>query len=222
MKHKYNYVICLDGNMDVAIQRNRQYKEKVSGLLDLKEGMRILDIGCGVGRWGEMFCKHGLYYVGLDGSSGMIEKAEENLYDYDDKKLIVGNLLNIKEILRNTGEIKEFDIVFICGVMMYLNDIDVQKIFDDIVDLTNAESQICIIESMADEERLTLDNFYSEDLKSNYSAIYRSVPEYMKMMDKSFSDKFKMMYDERMNFEDGLQKKREHVTIEHCVIWRTR
>ena len=67
---------------------------------------------------------------------------------------------------------------------MYLNDDDVIAVLKTINQITEPNGQICFIESMSDKERLTLKDIYSEELKQNYSAIYRSVDEFISMMEE--------------------------------------
>lgn len=220
-KHKYNYVMYLDNAPDVAISRDWQSKQKIKSLLNIKPGMRVLDVGCGIGRWGEMFCPQGVYYVGIDGCSKMIDRAEENLADYKNKKLLVGAVQNLTNVLEEAHENEPFDLIILVGVLMYINDQDVLKLLSELVNFSGSQTQICLVESMSDEQRLTLKDIYSEELNQYYSAIYRSTSEFLSMMESCFGSKFTLKTHELMDFSDGLQKKREHVTMEHCVIWQS-
>ena len=49
--------------------------------------------------------------------------------------------------------------------------------------LAASTAQLYIREPVAIDERLTLDRFYSEELGSDYSAVYRSIPEFQQMFD---------------------------------------
>lgn len=172
MKHKYNYVMYLDDTPEVAIERDKQCKEKVKNLLRIESGMRIFDVGCGVGRWGELFCKYGLDYVGVDGNSKMIERAKDNLSEYKNKELFVGKIQNLESVLLDNRIDGTFDIIILSGVLMYLNDNDVMAVLNTFNNLIHEGSQICIIESMSNDERLTLKNIYSEELKQSYLKTY--------------------------------------------------
>ena len=219
LKHKYNSVLLLDDHPEIAVQRDRHSKKRIEELLDLSKGMTVLDIGCGIGRMGELFCGKGLSYYGIDGSATLIEKAERNLAEFDHKVLLVGKVQNLETTLRNANVAGTFDIVFLCGILMYLNDDDVKDLFAQIRKLTHPGSQICMIESMSEEKRLTLQDFYSDEIKQTYSAIYRSEKEFIHMMSECFSDRFSLVCNEVMDYPDGIQKKRDHVTLEHCIIW---
>ena len=215
LRHKYNYVMYLDDQPEIAVERDRQAKKKIESLLSIQPDMTVLDLGCGVGRWGELFCPKGAYYVGVDGNERMIQRAEENLSRFGNKKLMVGNL---RKIPNDIAEMK-FDIIFFCGVLMYLNDKDTVSILQKLPELLHKNGHVCFIESMSEKERLTLKEIYSDELKQNYSAIYRTVPEFMELMTTAFRGKLTLKRNDLMDFSDGLQRKREHVTMEHCVIW---
>lgn len=218
-KHIYNYVMYLDDNPEIAIKRDKQSKSKMDKLLSINKESRILDIGCGIGRWGEFFLERGAYYVGVDGNKKMIDRANEKLKRYNNKRLVVGDIKSLEKILKNNKENLKFDIIFVSGVLMYLNDDDCLNLMKSMVNLSSNNSTICINESMAERERLTLNNYYSNDLKQNYSAIYRTINEYENMMNMIFSNNFQLKLNDIMNFEDGMQKKREIVTMEHFYIW---
>lgn len=217
LAHKYNYVLFQDENPELAVRRDEQEKRKICGLLDLKPGQRILDLGCGVGRWGEELCKRGLYYVGIDGSPSLIERAESNLRQFPDKKLLVGLFQEFPDVLKQAGEQDLFQLVFVNGVFMYLNDEDFRKALRDIKRVCGTPCQIYIKESMGVDERLTLDQIYSEDLKQNYSAIYRSIDEYRKASSDILGREFQLLSEGEL-FDAALHNRKE--TTDYYLIWK--
>jgi tRNA (uracil-5-)-methyltransferase TRM9 len=59
---------------------------------DLKEGEKVLDLGCGNGRWYKVFKEKKVDYFGVDNSEKLIEIAKEN---FPDAKFFVGDALNL-------------------------------------------------------------------------------------------------------------------------------
>jgi len=59
---------------------------------DLKEGEKVLDLGCGNGRWYKVFKEKKADYFGLDNSEKLIEIAKEN---FPDAKFFIGDALNL-------------------------------------------------------------------------------------------------------------------------------
>ena len=96
------------------------------------------------------------------------------------------------------------------------------EILIDICRFSHSNSQLCFIESMSEKERLTLKEIYSDELSQSYSAIYRNSDEFLNIMHEAFDKSFRLVCDDIMHFDDGRQKEREHVTLEHFVVWKGR
>lgn len=221
-KHKYNYVLYLDDTPEVAIQRDKAVKELLGQKLRIEAGMTVLDLGCGIGRWGEWFCPKGVWYVGIDGNAKMIERAKGNLAAHNNKQLFVCDVRDTQgllDVVRGGGN-TTYDIMLVYGLLMYLNDDAVKGVLSAIGRLCNERSQVCFVESMSNDERLTLKDIYSSELKQTYSAIYRTVAEFKQFMTEAFVGKLSLASDNLLDFADGMQKKREHVTMEHCMVWK--
>lgn len=183
-------------------------KKKIGPLLSAKKGQRVLDIGCGIGRWGEYLLEQELYYVGIDGSAYMIGQAQENLKQYESKKLLVGVFQEFLDILEKSGEQERFDLIFVNGVFMYLNEEDYSRALEDIKKVAGETCKIYIKESMAREERLTLDEIYSESLTQEYSAIYRSISEYEETLLGAWGKEFALVQRGEL-FEEELNNRKE-------------
>jgi tRNA (uracil-5-)-methyltransferase TRM9 len=59
---------------------------------DLKEREKVLDLGCGNGRWYKIFKEKKVDYFGIDNSEKLIEIAKEN---FPEAKFFVGDALNL-------------------------------------------------------------------------------------------------------------------------------
>ena len=59
---------------------------------DLKEGEKVLDLGCGNGRWYRVFKEKRVDYFGIDNSEKLIEIAKEN---FPEAKFFVGDALSL-------------------------------------------------------------------------------------------------------------------------------
>lgn len=179
LPHRYNYVIYQDSNPEFALQRDLYEKEKIAPYLNITEHSMVLDLGCGVGRWGDEIIPKLTTgkYVGIDYNEDFLKIAEDN-FSYSKRcAFYKGSFQESENILRNKGY-WAFDTILINGVLMYINDIDIQACLESLDYFMQKGSRIYIKESVGANTRFTLSNFYSSELDSQYNAIYRSLSEY--------------------------------------------
>ena len=72
---------------------------------------------------------------------------------------------------------------------MYLNGDELREMFSQLVRVCGQSSLICIREPIVIKERLTLKNFYSDELNYNYNAIYRRRDEIMQIIDETLTNR---------------------------------
>lgn len=134
---------------------------------------KVIDIGCGIGRWASNLKDKVSIYHGIDYCDEFIQRNKEHFKDY---KNISFYRLSAEKI--NEYEFKEkYDLAIINGMLMYINDNSLEGIFKA---LGNIEFNALYLQETIStlNYRMTLDNFYSNELKTNYSAIYRTKTEY--------------------------------------------
>ena len=182
LPYLYNYVNYQDKHPELALERDRYEKDKILPLLNLRQGSRVLDIGCGVARWATegfmgTISSEGIY-VGVDYTAGLLDMARKNTASHSNCRFYCGRFQDILSVLPD--ELKEagFDVILVNGVMMYINDEDIASCLDSVNKLLAPAGIAYLKESVGFTERLTLNETYSDELTSNYSAIYRSIAEY--------------------------------------------
>lgn len=146
--------------------------------LDVGPTTRILELGCGMGRWAEIVLPHCGFYCGVDFSEEMLGAAKRICKKFVDCSnfyhMSVSEAIE-KDPLFYGGA---FHCVLLSGVCIYINDLELKPIFEHIPDLCQEHCTICVKETAAMNDRLTLSEFPSEALHSNYNAIYRTTAEY--------------------------------------------
>lgn len=219
LKHKYNYVLFQDDSPELAVERDRFEKKKIGGLLHWQQGNTVMDIGCGVGRWGEEVLERGLTYIGIDFSGQQLKVAEENLSQFSKPYLLFqDSFQNARTSLHEHTDYRTVDKLFINGVMMYINDDDLEQGLKDIYSICSPQCEIYIKESMAIDERLTLSDFYSESLSQDYTVIYRSIADYKQLIGKYFVQAGFEISSEGYLFEEELRNRKE--TADYYMILR--
>ena len=110
----------------------------------------------------------------------MIKSAGERFKSYSNALFINSSFQDIFKNKKIIG--KKFDTVIIAGVSMYINDAELRKCYDSLTDILNEGAIVYIEESIGVNERLTLDHIWSDILKDNYDAIYRTRKEYLETL----------------------------------------
>lgn len=154
-------------------------------------GKKVLEVGCGIGRWAEALHGKCESFLGIDMTDDLIEIANKS-YDFDDCKFQVMSATDIRvdELLIEPP----FDVIIFSGVLMYINDNDIKLVFDELNRIGADDKKLFIMEPVSRMgERLTLKDFYSEGLEADYNAIYRTEEEYVELFEtlnynKIFSD----------------------------------
>ena len=170
-------VIYQDHNPKLAEERDEYEKEKLLPLMGLTESSSVLDIGCGIGRWAEAVAPTVQSYHGTDFTAQFIDLAKDRLSNV---KNATFQVLPAHEAVPGKLDVKApFDTVLIVGLFPYLNDSQFHKVIHNLIELSAENSTILLREPIGSEKRLSLNEIWSEDLNTTYSAIYRSLDEFV-------------------------------------------
>ncbi|MGN0638561.1 MAG: class I SAM-dependent methyltransferase [Huintestinicola sp.] len=212
----YTAVLLGDQNPAHAEQWNIFEKEHILPELELNENSRVLEIGCGMGRWAETVIPMVKCYRGADFSSGMIETAKSRCVfkgrDYDFINVSFQQAVSEPGLF---GDIK-FDRVIIGGVCMYINDSDMDMCISGLNRLLADKCKMFLTETVAMETRLTLNECPSEALKTTYDVIYRTPAEYNEYYSSLIDNGFKIKkqdYLPHLNNEAGFSETDRWYTI---------
>jgi len=113
MAHEHNLPAC------AAEYRLHKEIRTISDWLDsVCDSGRVLDVGCGAGTWTEIFAGRYKTVTGIEQSSLMLKAARERVAHIPNVKILEGDG-------RHDLPEGSFDMIFLGGLCMYLNDIDV-------------------------------------------------------------------------------------------------
>lgn len=196
-----------DNNPGLAVERDKTEKARVLPYLNLNEKCRVMDIGCGIGRWADELKDKVNYYLGIDFNEDLINIASKrvvgsHIYFQKMSAVDIGN----KESLAVSPPFNRF---IISGVLLYLNDHDVLKCLMSVEQLADKDAIIYIREPIGIDYRLTLDKFYSEELDTTYNAIYRTREDYKSFFEEALINKDFFIKDEGFMFEKSLVNRAE-------------
>ncbi len=204
----YSVTMYQDNNKELVKERNEREVEKLYPLLNLSADSTVLDVACGIGRWADAIKDEIKKYSGFDFSGELIQIANkrntrENFCFYE------GNVNDIEKILLQKNE-GRYNTVLMIGILMYLNDDDIVDVLGQIVRQCEKHAIVCIREPLGIKDRLTLKNFFSEELQDNYNAIYRTREELVHFFVTPFFNNGFTIKEEGFLFdEDSLNNRKE-------------
>lgn len=214
----YSVTMYQDNHPELVKERNRVEIEKLSPKLQLSKKSRILDIACGIGRWADAVAVEIEEYCGIDFSGELIAIANKR-----NKKInfsfYEGAISEIDKVLRENGKGK-YNTVLMVGILMYLNDNDLLQTLRAVEKACEENAVLCIREPVGIAERLTLKDFYSEELQDNYNAIYRTREELTALFDKAFFKKGFCVAEEGFLFDEDMLNNRKETAQYYYLIER--
>jgi SAM-dependent methyltransferase len=196
-------VLYQDDRPEIAAARHAFETEHIVSHLHLDRRPRVLDIGCGNGRWARTLSGQVTAYLGVDFSAGLIDQARATLARARDAGRFRFQVLSAADL--GTAELAAappFDLVVMAGVLLYLNDEDVARVLTALPRLVAPQAVVYVREPVAVDERLTLSQFASRELGADYSAVYRPAAEYREGLERTLgASRFKFTLDAPISSE---------------------
>jgi len=188
-----------DFDKNASFKRNQHEYNILKSLLNQDKKIKILDLGCGLGRWASNLIEEIDIYDGIDFSLKFINAATEIYKDKNNINFYHMSATNIDcKII-----FKKYDLIILNGVCMYINDEDLKPLMSSLINFTAEDGNIYLQESVSViNQRLTLKNFPSKELGVDYNAIYRTPEEYNNIL----SDFEIITTDLLLNEETGARK----------------
>lgn len=180
-------VIYQDKNPDLAEQRDAHEKDRLFPLMKIGDGDRVLDAGCGTGRWAEVLLQKCKSYHGVDISPSLIKVAKSRFEGIRSANFSVCGLdqLSLKFL-----EVEEpFTRLISMGVLIYMNDDEAHNSLVKLEAMMDIKSRLIFREPIGIDFRLTLKDHYSEEMEQMYSAIYRTENELLQLFQDTLLDK---------------------------------
>ena len=179
MSCPYTAVLLADQNPEIAEQWDVFEKQIMLPKINIDGNSKVLDIGCGMGRLAEVIIPISGYYCGIDYSEEMIKLAKKRCCFKRDKYDFIN--ASFQEAVGNPKRLHgvRFNRVIVSGVCMYINDFDMDNCVRNLLRNLDEKCILYLKETVALQERLTLDRHPSAALKTSYDVIYRTAQEYL-------------------------------------------
>ena len=138
---------------------------------------RVLDLGAGVGQWAFRFADRmaqwvvAVEYIESLAKIGMAEKRKRGIANVD-------FVVSSAEQFCSKGS---FDIIFISGLFVYLNDEQCKRLMAALPDHCHRDTIIMVRDGSGVDGRFEIKDRFSSTLGSYYSATYRTREDYFNL-----------------------------------------
>ena len=99
----------------------RKEEEALLPFININSDSKVLDLGCGNGRWAEILVDKCKQYVGVDFSNKFVQNAREKYKEYKTVKFIC---LPAQDYLVD----EQYDLILVIGLITYMNDEEIIKL----------------------------------------------------------------------------------------------
>lgn len=158
-------------NKHAAYYRKYQEEAHFDKIIQLNKNMKVLEVGCGTGRWAFYFAKKVNKVVGIDISDKMIEIAKKK-----QRNLGIENIEFQCTSILDFQACDKFDLVYFSGVLQYINDNDIEKILVRLPELMNRDGLCVSRDTLSLQGRVVM--------TGEYPVIYRTKIEHESLFKK--------------------------------------
>jgi SAM-dependent methyltransferase len=127
---------------------------------------RVLDLGSGIGFWTEYFARRFSRVVAIEASRPLYKAMEERCAAYGNVTMIQGDVMQFRPEDR-------YDVVFLGGMLMYLNEEDVTSLLGNLIASLRPGGIVLCRETTVRRGITTR--------QGDYQAVYRSVADYRRI-----------------------------------------
>lgn len=150
--------------------RFRAETKFVQGLLcDVNRTERLLDLGSGIGCWAEYFAQSFGSVVAVERSAALFRALEKRCSPY-------ANITTVKDDVLSFQHQHTYDVVFLGGMLMYLNDADAISLLRGISPHLSPHGVVLCRETTVRDGVVTREG--------EYQAVYRSISAYRNLFEE--------------------------------------
>ena len=157
-------------------------EETIIDLIKIKPGIKILDLGCGEGRWAKTLEDKDIKYIGVDFSKELIAKAKN--------RNIKGNVEFIIKPAHDFISEEKFDLIFLFGLIPYMNDEEIKQLSKNCRFMLKNGGRLILRDVILDDKGVERKVF---DDKNDFSRkiFFNKIPRYQ-LIRRSYNNELKL------------------------------
>jgi 2-polyprenyl-3-methyl-5-hydroxy-6-metoxy-1,4-benzoquinol methylase len=165
----------LEEDPELRALKIRLEEERVADYLgELTPGMRVLDLGGGNGLWAFKLAARVQHIHVVDYCEPLVTRGRARAVE-----LGVGNVAFEHAAAQDHASESPYDLVFISGLLLYLNDDELAQLLARVRGYTRPGSVVVLRDGTGVPVRYEITKRWSEALQANYAAIYRTREDYI-------------------------------------------
>jgi len=157
-------------------------EDAIISLIKIKPGMKILDLGCGDGRWAKSLEDKNIRYVGVDFSKELVNKAKN--------RNIKGDITFIVKPAQEFISKEKFDLIFLFGLIPYMNDEEIRQLSINCNCMLKEDGKL-ILRDVALEDKEVERKIFDDKNDISRKIFFNKIPRYQ-LIRRSFEVEIKL------------------------------
>ena len=163
----------------ISDYRDKTEKAHFFRIVPLHKEMRVLDLGGGAGRWAAALAPYVAHVTVVDFSAEIIDIAKDVLREKG-----CTNISFIRCPVDAFQSDEKFDIILLSGILMYVNDADLDLIMLHCCDMLTDKGKVVLREGINLKGKVVQADTYVSELGTRYNVIWRHPQEYIDLFEK--------------------------------------
>jgi SAM-dependent methyltransferase len=167
-------VTNLEEDPELVAEKIAHERARVLEFVELAPELRVLDLGAGIGAWSLFFAPSVREVVAVEYSEPFVRFGRE-----EQARQGIANVEFVVSPAEAFTADEPFDLAFISGLMIYLNDQAARALVRNLRSLVRPGGKVVLRDGTGVPERHEINDRFSEALQARYSAVYRTREEYV-------------------------------------------
>jgi len=208
-------MLLQDKTPNLATERSAYEIARISPFIVSSNVIRVLDVGCGVGRWGVALKPIVSSYIGTDFCEPLLAIAKEQLFELPECTFEKMEAQDERHVTIGVDS----NLILFTGVAHYLSNLELMETLTNFLSiLRNTKGTLYLRCPTSNFETFSLLNQWSDELQTYYSAKYRSVSELELYFEKIGYFENAQVVSSGSLYPDHLQNRKE--TRQWYWVWK--